>query len=164
MAAASGQALADLLVRQAEKIFYLLKQCANNFGQYLDRLVPRQDIVDCRAITSKFTADVIGSCIFGIEMQAINDDNCEFLKMGKKLMQPRLKVKLKEFVRNWPWLFDIVGNFLLDHDVIDYFTQIVMKTIDYRLKNNVIRHDFMDILVDLKRDPQQIPEVGKLTR
>jgi len=143
-----------------KNMFYLLQQSADNFGQYLDRLVPEEKVLDCRTIISKFTADVIGSCIFGIELKAITDDNCEFLKMGNKLMQPRLKVQMKELVRNWPWLFDLVGNFLVDHDVIDYFMRMVTKTIDYRLENNIIRHDFIDILTDLKNNPEQIPELG----
>jgi len=144
-----------------KNMFYLLQQKADQFGQYLDHLVPEEKVLDCNHIMSKFTADVIGSCIFGIELNAITEDNCEFLKMGRRLMQPRLKVHIKELVRNWPWLFDLIGNFLVDHDITDYFMQTVMKTIDYRLKNNIIRHDFMDILTDLKRNPEQLPEMGK---
>jgi cytochrome P450 family 6 len=144
-----------------KNMFYLLKQNADHFGQYLDRLVPEEKVLDCRTITSKFIAEVIGSCIFGIELNAISDDNCEFLKMGRKLMQPRLKVQIKELMRNWPWLFDLIGNFLVDQDIIDYFMQLVMKIINYRLKNNIIRHDFMDILTELKKNPEQVPEMGK---
>ncbi|XP_014475174.1 PREDICTED: probable cytochrome P450 6a13 [Dinoponera quadriceps] len=141
-------------------MFYLLVQCSNNFSQYMDRQVQQESVINSRKITSKFTADVIGTCAFGIDLKTLNDEDCEFLQMARKMMQPSMKAIFKDFLRRMtPQLYDLIGHLLTNRHIERYFIKIVMDTIEYRTKHNIIKHDFVDILQDLKKHPEKLPEI-----
>ncbi|EGI67148.1 Cytochrome P450 6B3 [Acromyrmex echinatior] len=63
-------------------MFHLLLNCSDHFEKYLDEIVSKDSIVECRHLTSKFTIDVIGSCVFGLEMNALKEENNQFQRMG----------------------------------------------------------------------------------
>jgi hypothetical protein len=39
---------------------------------------------------ARYTTDVIGSCVFGIKSDSIDDPNCHFREMGRKLLETNL--------------------------------------------------------------------------
>ncbi|KAG5347799.1 C6A22 protein, partial [Acromyrmex charruanus] len=63
-------------------MFHLLLNCSDHFEKYLDEIVSKDSIVECKHLTSKFTIDVIGSCAFGLEMNALKEENNQFQRMG----------------------------------------------------------------------------------
>ncbi|KAG5322006.1 C6A22 protein, partial [Acromyrmex heyeri] len=63
-------------------MFHLLLNCSDHFEKYLDEIVSKDSIVECQHLTSKFTIDVIGSCAFGLEMNALKEENNQFQRMG----------------------------------------------------------------------------------
>lgn len=141
-------------------MFYLLTQCSNNFGQYLDRLISREEILDCREITSKFTADVIGTCVFGLDLNTLNDKDCKFLRIASRMMKPSMKRYIKESLKEMlPSVYGIIGRYFIEHDINDFFIRTVMDVIEYRWKNKIVKHDFVDILLDLKKRPEKHPEL-----
>ncbi|XP_076235078.1 putative cytochrome P450 6a14 [Calliopsis andreniformis] len=139
-----------------KEMFHLLLECADHFGKYLDEVVAKGEPVECHEISAKFTTDVIGSCAFGIEMNALADENSKFRKMGRKVFETSWRSALRDRLRDNPFLFRIFGRFVVDQDVVDFFTDIIKQTINYRIKNNVHRQDFVDTLVDLKQHPQKL--------
>ncbi|CAL1675185.1 unnamed protein product [Lasius platythorax] len=52
-------------------MFHLLLNCSEHFDRYLYEIVPKDGIVECRDLTSKFTIDVIELCASNIEMNAL---------------------------------------------------------------------------------------------
>ena len=70
------------------EMFYLLLDSSDHLEKYLEIIVSKNEPIECRDLTSKFTIDVIGSCVFGIHTNALCDEESEFLKMGKKIFQP----------------------------------------------------------------------------
>ncbi|XP_029055795.1 probable cytochrome P450 6a14 [Osmia bicornis bicornis] len=143
-----------------KEMFYLILECGNHFEKYLDTMVSKEGnkgaIIDCRDISAKFTTDVIGSCAFGIEMNALAAEDSEFREMGKRVFQTSWKTVLRDRLREYPFLFKIFARFILDYEIVDFFTRITKESIDYRIKHNVHRHDFIDVLVDLKQNPGKI--------
>lgn len=138
-------------------MFHLLLECSEHFERYLIGKVPKDGIVECRELTAKFTIDVIGSCAFGVEMNALNDEQNKFHKIGRKIFRADLKVMIRNRMKDSvPWLYDRIGYFMEDHDVIDFMTNISRETIEYRKRNNVRRHDFIDALIDLKDNPEKL--------
>lgn len=137
-------------------MFHLLLNCSEHFERYLDKIVAADGIVECRNLTSKFTIDVIGSCAFGIEMNAMNEEKNQFCEMGRKIFRLDLKVFIRNFLRDKPWLFKNIGFLFDDRDVTNFMTNITRDTIDYRKKNKIRRHDFVDVLVDLKDNPEKL--------
>jgi len=137
-------------------MFHLLLNCSDYFEKYLNEIVSKDDIVECRNLTSKFTVDVIGSCAFGLEMNAMKEENNQFQKMGRKIFRSTPKTVIRNLLREIPWLYKHVGYIFDDHDVTKFITDITRDTIEYRKQNNVHRHDFIDTLSDLKNNPDKL--------
>lgn len=142
-------------------MFSLLLECGNQFEQYLKKLVEKGEYIECRDISAKFTTDVIGTCAFGIEVNALTAEDSEFRKMGKAIVRTNVKTVIKDRLREYPFLFNIFGRFLLDSEVDDFFIRITKESIDYRIKHNFHRHDFIDTLVNMRKDPGDISDKRK---
>ncbi|CAK9822194.1 Cytochrome P450 6B1 [Anthophora retusa] len=139
-----------------KEMFHLLLECSDHFEKYLDKVIAKGEPIECREISAKFTTDVIGSCAFGIEMNALADENSEFRNIGRKVFEANFKSYIKDRLIDYPFLFNIVGRFIIDYDISNFFTKVIKEAIDYRIKNNFYRHDFVDTLVDLKKHPEKL--------
>ncbi|XP_012055383.1 PREDICTED: cytochrome P450 6a2-like [Atta cephalotes] len=137
-------------------MFHLLLKCSDHFEKYLDEIVSKDSIVECRHLTSKFTIDVIGSCAFGLEMNALKEENNQFQRMGYKIFRFGPKVMIRNVLKDIPWFYKNFGYFFNDHDVTKFMIDITRETIDYRKRNNVRRNDFIDTLIDLKDNPDKL--------
>lgn len=126
--------------------------------------MPDNNVVEIYELMGKFNTDVIGNCAFGIEMNAIADDNSEFRRMGKEIFHSSLKREIREVMRtSFPKLYNHLS-FLFDYsNLTNFFLNIVKETMEYRKKYNFIRHDFINILMELKNQPNKLgEEIGKI--
>ncbi|NP_001306576.1 probable cytochrome P450 6a14 [Solenopsis invicta] len=137
-------------------MFHLLLNCADYFEKYLDEKVPENGVVECKDLTSKFTVDVIGSCAFGLEMNALKEENNEFQKMGRYIFRSSPTVILKNTLKEIPWFYKNFGHLIDDHEITKFMTDITRSTIEYRKQNNIHRHDFIDTLIDIKDNPDKL--------
>lgn len=133
-------------------MFGLISECADHLVQYMENVVNSNEPVECRELTAKYTTDVVGSCAFGIEMEALSNEDSEFRKMGRKAFAPTWRNVLRRKMRAIiPWFYDMLGYILPETEITTFFTRAVMETIHYREKNNIIRKDFIDILCELRK-------------
>lgn len=141
-----------------KNMFHLLLKCAENLSKSLNEIVSENGIVEFRQLSSKYTIDVINSCVFGIETNALNQKDSEFLKLGIRIFRTDTKTYIRNLLREIAptWLFKRLGFILDDHDITKIMTELVKETIDYRKKNNVYRHDFIDELKDFKDNPEKL--------
>ncbi|XP_014475207.1 PREDICTED: cytochrome P450 6j1-like [Dinoponera quadriceps] len=138
-------------------MFHLLLECGEHLERHLHEIVPKDDIIECRELTSKYTIDVIGSCAFGIEMNALNQKESDFQKLGVRIFKVTPKTLIRNLFRDvTPWLYDQFGNILDDREVTNIMTTMVMNTINYRKQNNVHRQDIIDMLKDFKDHPDRL--------
>ncbi|XP_076165087.1 putative cytochrome P450 6a14 [Ptiloglossa arizonensis] len=139
-----------------KEMFYLLLECSNHFEKYLHDLVAISDVIECREVAARYTTDVIGSCAFGIEMNALTGES-EFRKVGRKVFATSWITVIRDRLREeYPLLYKMFGRVLNDYEISDFLTKITRESIDYRIKNNIHRHDFIDTLVDLKQHPEKL--------
>ncbi|XP_015183493.1 PREDICTED: probable cytochrome P450 6a14 [Polistes dominula] len=140
-----------------KEMFGLLTECADHYENYLDRIIDRGEPIDCHELTAKFTTDVIGSCAFGLEMNAIGDEDSEFRKMGRSVFEVSLYNILRNRLRNSaPWLFEILINFMPRDRVTTFFKGSIVNTIKYREDNKICRNDFVNLLMELKKNPEKL--------
>ncbi|XP_011301578.1 probable cytochrome P450 6a14 [Fopius arisanus] len=144
-------------------MFYLLLSCGNHLQEYVDKLISKGDSIEVRDLTARFTTDVIGSCAFGLEMHAMDDENSEFRRMGKYVFNFDWKKVLKFRIREGaPWLYSLLWPIMRDNYLTDFFMNTMKATIEHRRKNKIVRHDFIDQIIEIQDHPEKIPEV-KLT-
>lgn len=143
-----------------KEMFYLLIQCADQLDKYLDQVDGKS--VDVRDVCAKFTTDVIGVCAFGLQANALADEESTFRRMGKRIFAINFKRLLQfRLMTTAPALFNIFGKWLVDRELIDFFINLTKDTVDYRKKNNIVRHDFIDLLTGLKDEPSKVGDIGE---
>ncbi|KAL0110968.1 hypothetical protein PUN28_012779 [Cardiocondyla obscurior] len=142
------------------EMFSLISECADNLVQYMEKLADKQEPVECRELTAKYTTDVIGSCAFGIEMNALSNEDSEFRKMGRKAFTPTwialLRIRLRQM---FPWLYEISGYILPQTETTKFFIKVIVETMEYRETNNITRNDFIDMLRELKKNPDKLGNI-----
>lgn len=147
--------------------FPLVVEVCKQFCDHLEEVVQGVNEVEMHDLLSRYTIDVIGTCAFGIECNSFRDPDNEFRRYGKiafdKLPHSPLVVYLMKAFRKYA---NALGMKMLHEDVSSFFSNVVRDTIVYREKNNVVRNDFMDLLLKLKntgRLEEAGEEIGKLS-
>lgn len=98
-------------------------------------------------IPIRFSTDVIMSTAFGLNSNSIENPKSDFRHWGKKAFEPQLFWNsLTVFA---PKLMDLFSIPALDRGVSKFFTKTFQENIKYRNENNVLRRDFMDLLMQL---------------
>ncbi|XP_071578424.1 cytochrome P450 6A1-like isoform X2 [Temnothorax nylanderi] len=143
-----------------KEMFSLISECADHLVDYMEKVVSENKPVECHELTAKYTTDVIGSCVFGIEMNALSDEDSEFRKMGRKIFEPTwtniLQIRLRLM---FPRLYELSAYVLPQSEVTKFFTRVVVETMDYRETNNITRNDFVDMLRELKKHPDKLDDI-----
>ena len=144
-------------------MFPLIIECSNHLETYLNKLVTKGDPIECRELTARFTTDVIGACAFGIDMNAMAEEDSEFRLMGRKIfavtVENIFRLKMRHYM---PRIYDLLGYVMPEKKFSPFFTKIVMDTINYRKQNHIIRPDFINMLIELQKHSDTLENI-KLT-
>lgn len=128
----------------------------------------RNNEMEVRDVIGKYSTDVIGSCAFGLKLNAINDENSAFRKYGKDLFVPSLRILFRELsVMITPALLKVVRLKDFPAEAGQFFHSAFHETIAYREKNNIIRNDFVHVLMQARRDlvlNENLPPNGKVLK
>ncbi|XP_012232608.1 cytochrome P450 6B7-like isoform X2 [Linepithema humile] len=144
-----------------KRMFYLLVECCEELQKLISASCAADRTVEVRELATKFTIDVIGSCAFGIQINALTNEESEFHKAAKKLSRPSYKATLWRMLRTaMPRLYKLLGVQVIDPSVTHFFKDVVSQVISQRESNGVRRHDFMDLLLDLKNKGAVENETG----
>ncbi|KAH8401698.1 hypothetical protein KR009_007401, partial [Drosophila setifemur] len=116
-----------------------------------EKIAASQDALEVGDLLARFTADVIGSCAFGLDCHSLRDPTAEFVKMGRVAITERRHGKTMDLLLfGAPKLAEKLRMKASVQKVEDFYMNIIKDTVDYRVKNNVKRNDFMDMLIDMK--------------
>ncbi|KAF2902944.1 hypothetical protein ILUMI_03244 [Ignelater luminosus] len=134
-------------------MFPTLTECGKQMGDYMEKACLKDEPVDIKDVLSCFTTDVIASCAFGLDCNSFKDKNSEFRKYLRRnfvLTTPELLRMI--FGSSFPNLARKLGVTLVSKDVSEFFMKIITETVEYREKNNFVRKDFMQLLLQLKNN------------
>ena len=96
-----------------KEMFPLIVECAGKLEKHLEKLAEEDEPVECRELTAKFGIDSIGSCAFGLDMNALDNENSEFLRMSKQIFAVNTKQIIRDFCREFtPSLYKVIGSYL----------------------------------------------------
>lgn len=140
-----------------KEMFSLISKCADQLDKYVEKLTSKEELVECRELAAKYTTDVIGACAFGIEMNVLSDKGDEFRRIGKQIVHYNWSRVIRNGLReSVPWFYNIIGTFLPNLEYCTFITRVTMDTINYREMNNIVKHDFIDILREWKKNPDKM--------
>lgn len=143
-------------------MFEALVNCSEHLKKKMDELADDETPVDIKDVLGCFTTDVIGSCAFGIECHSFDQKAAVFRRYGKKILETGFTRNAAVlFTLVFPKLADFLGVSTVDQDTVNFFLGTVKDAIEHRKKNNVVRKDFLQLLIDLKHQTEE--EGGNLT-
>ncbi|KAF7281450.1 hypothetical protein GWI33_004775 [Rhynchophorus ferrugineus] len=130
-------------------MFETLVSKTDGLEKLIDGYITRKEPVDIKEAAARFTTDIIASCAFGIESDALHNDKNDFREFGKKVFKPNpLVLFLASTVP--AYILGPLGFRFIAQDVEEFFIETVMNTIQYREKNKIVRKDFMHLLLQLR--------------
>ncbi|XP_065088223.1 cytochrome P450 9e2-like [Ochlerotatus camptorhynchus] len=110
--------------------------------------------VEVRDLFQKLGNDIITSISFGVEIDSVHNPNNEFFKKGKKLAATGgfqgFKFFLSIVVPNS--VFKFFGIRFLPKEAADFYVDVVSKTIKQREEHNIVRPDFIHLLVQARKN------------
>ncbi|EFA04674.1 probable cytochrome P450 6a23 [Tribolium castaneum] len=134
-----------------KSIYNIVVHNCENLVKVFQPLAETRTVIDIKDILMRFTADVIGSTSFGIDCNSLDHPDTEFSRMVNRISNHSgwklLRVALEEGLQNPGNIEKIAYN---DKVVEDFFTNLVKETMEYRDKNNIIRNDFLHMLMQLR--------------
>lgn len=87
------------------------------------------------------------STAFGIKSNCIEQPNNEFRYWGKKVFEEKpLWNALLMFA---PQIMDFFSIPFTDKGITKFFTKMFRDNVEYRQAHNIVRHDFMNLLIQL---------------
>ncbi|XP_014218829.1 cytochrome P450 6B2-like [Copidosoma floridanum] len=93
-----------------KEMFYLMVDCADNFERYIEKFAENSEIIEFREPCAKFTTQVIGECVFGLDTKSIADENSEFYRCGKHILESSFHNTFRRWLRDYvPALYDMLG-------------------------------------------------------
>nr|XP_033329019.1 cytochrome P450 6A1-like [Megalopta genalis] len=143
-----------------KEMFHLIMECSEHLEKYLVKLEKEGVPIECREVAARFTTDVIGSCAFGINVNALSNEESEFRRMGKKVFSTSLWDTLRFTFREFlPKLYFFIMSLQPYSHLTSFFVRVVSDTIKYREENNVIRPDFVNMLIELRNHPEKLQDI-----
>ncbi|PSN38879.1 hypothetical protein C0J52_18964 [Blattella germanica] len=132
-------------------MFQTLVDCGVELGGLVENMTSEGQIIEIKDVLARYSTDIISSCAFGIQCNSLKNPNAEFRQWGRKIFEPSIKSGIGGLIRaTFPKILDYIDIPGVDKNISKYFQQMVKDTVEYREKNNVIRNDFMQLLIQLK--------------
>nr|XP_031837097.1 cytochrome P450 9e2-like [Nomia melanderi] len=135
-------------------MFMLMSHVAVNFSHYLANLPEKERELELKEVLTKYTSDVIASCVFGINVDTIKDPKNPIYVKGKKAtdfngFETSMKFMLQ---KNLPWIAKLFSITVLDHGIQGYFTDTIRNTVKQRLEQGIHRPDMLQNMIDMSKN------------
>ncbi|KAK5638810.1 hypothetical protein RI129_013105 [Pyrocoelia pectoralis] len=132
-------------------MFRLVLECGKHMTYAMDEICRKQVSLDIKDWLGGFGTDVIGSCAFGIDCNSFKDPNSDFRIVSKRALDQTNWEIAKIFLG---FVHEKLARKLAicttPTEVTKFFLKIMEETVRYREKNNIMRNDFLQILLELK--------------
>ncbi|KAJ1530201.1 hypothetical protein ONE63_005128 [Megalurothrips usitatus] len=133
-------------------MFPLVSACAEEMAAVLRAEAASGEPVSMLDLIARYTTDVIGTCAFGIQANALKDPRSEFRVLGKAAVN--FSHLHTFFINVMPHAVPVAKKYfnvgLMDKAVSKFFTRVFQENFEFRQRSNALRHDFVDLLLQIK--------------
>ncbi|XP_031345759.1 probable cytochrome P450 6a13 isoform X2 [Photinus pyralis] len=132
----------------------LIGECGERLERHLEKI--SNENVEVTDVLSRYSTEVISSCAFGVKCDCFQKKVSEFQHYGKKIF-PKDTIGL---IKNISYIFvHSVAKFfkfsLLNQSGVKYFRKVFKEVLNQRMTQSTRRNDFVDLLLDLKRQEEK---------
>lgn len=136
-----------------KNMFTSLEFAGKSMQTYLNSELPEKGykILEMKDVLTRYAADIIASSIFGIEVNSFTDPKNEFYMVRELANDPGiLNALLTAAFFLCPSIVRVLKFFPIKDPVGSFMKKVVKQTIEYREKNNYVRKDLMQSLIQLR--------------
>ncbi|CAH0564137.1 unnamed protein product [Brassicogethes aeneus] len=131
-------------------MFTLIQDASKTFVDHFEK--QNQDVVDVefKDVFTRFTNDVIATTAFGIKVDSLAERNNTFYLMGKEATNFTSYLLLIKFMilSIMPTVAKIFKLGVFSQSVAKFFRSTIKETIEVREKNNIVRPDMINLLME----------------
>nr|CAD7456312.1 unnamed protein product [Timema tahoe] len=132
-------------------MFQILIDGASQMNKYVEPIASKEEPLEIRELIAKYTTDIIGTFAFGLQFNSLKDPDSEMRAMSRKLLTPSAKNKFTGIIiKTFPCLAKLLCLTFLDLEISRFFRRVIEEAVDYRENKNVVRNDFLQVLIQLK--------------
>lgn len=135
-----------------KKMFHIVEACAQDLVHYLQTATADGSAVHTMETMCKYTTDVISSCAFGIESNSLKNPDAEIRGNFRKIFEHSF---LKGIAGLLMFFAPNLQNFFrlkfVDDEYAKFLRETVWSTVEYREKYGIVRNDFLNCLMELRR-------------
>lgn len=136
-------------------MFELVSECAKQMAVFINEETKAKGIqsYEMKEFFSRMSNDIIATCAFGIQVNSLKNQDNEFYTKGKEMMSFTKPLRLIKFLlfMAMPKLFGLLKIKLIPESLTGYFTNAIISAIAYREKNNIVRPDMINLLMEAKK-------------
>lgn len=121
--------------------------------------------VEMKEMANRFTIDAISSCAFGMESNTLQQQHPEFVALFKDIFGVNGISMLKSLILfSFPKFSKFLNLRMFPKKIENFFFENVGGSIKYREENEVVRNDFLNMLLQLKNKGSIDGEISKDSR
>lgn len=134
-------------------MFETLDNIGNKFVSGITADLKKSNDLEISEWLARFTTDVIGNIAFGLDCNCLENPETDFRKYGRTIFSVETPIVALKwlFVNSFQTFSRKMGFMLNPKETSDFLLKIFRQTIDYRERNNVVRNDFVQLLLQLKK-------------
>ncbi|XP_075150360.1 putative cytochrome P450 6a14 [Haematobia irritans] len=133
-------------------MFALTKAVAEEFSETYERSLESSHLIDIYNLNSRYTIDVIGSCILGFDCNSLKNPQAEFRQISTKIFgRKNFNIKWHLFKQTYVNFMKFFGHKRYPKLLEDFFRRLVREGLFEREKHNILRRDFVDLILELRR-------------
>ncbi|XP_058462590.1 probable cytochrome P450 9f2 [Malaya genurostris] len=139
------RAMFGLITEYSDRMIQILRTEVNN-----EKGCSEHDMKD---LFSRIASDIIATCAFGIQVESVKESRNEFFMMGKAMMNLfRTSVMFRVLAYSWfPGVMQNLGIDVIDREQINYFSNMIRKTVKNRETHDIVRPDMIHLLMLAKK-------------
>lgn len=145
-------------------MFVLMRDCAEEYGDYLASLKPGETTIELKNTFTRYTNDVIATCVFGVSVNSMKDASNKFYVFGREATNFGSAQSLKFFfLRSAPWLARLLRMKLVRTEIADFFKDLVSTTIKTRTEKGIVRPDVIQLMMENNKVPGKELTINDMT-
>ncbi|KYM85663.1 putative cytochrome P450 6a20 [Atta colombica] len=142
-----------------KQMFPIMKEYSEKLAKYLKEKAQMKDPIEMKEMLARYTTDVIMSTAFGIESDCIENPNNQYRSYQKKILEINpIWIALSAFT---PKIMDFFSIPFTDRTVISFYMNMFQETVEYRQSHNIVRYDFVNLLLQLMKKDYVDPDENK---
>ncbi|CAI6365988.1 unnamed protein product [Macrosiphum euphorbiae] len=130
-----------------------INECSDEMVSGIVETLGKTDRIDVKTATTGFSTDVIGTCAFGLKLDAIKNDDSDFRRYIRRMFQVTTKQLIVQVLMMFcPRVIKLLKIQMLPVEATDFFYKLFRDVFEYREEHNVVRNDLTQTLMQARKE------------